>query len=173
MIYPEGYAGRIGCRHRRMKAEHGRAERRTRMTVERILSGKGRAVVTIESDRTLADAARLLTEKRIGAVVVSDSSRPVVGILSERDIVRAIAGRGAQVLDEPVSRCMTVKVVTCVGHTGVIEILELMTEGKFRHVPVVEDHRLVGIVSIGDIVKYRLAQAEAESAAMRDYIATA
>ena len=143
------------------------------MTVERILSEKGRTVVTIAPDRTLADAARLLTEKRIGAVVVGDSSRPVLGILSERDIVRALAARGAQILEEPVSHCMTAKVVTCVGHTGVIDVLELMTEGKFRHVPVVEDHRLVGIVSIGDIVKYRLAQAEAESRAMRDYIATA
>ncbi|WP_046865391.1 CBS domain-containing protein [Microvirga massiliensis] len=143
------------------------------MTVERILSDKGRAVVTVEPDRTLAEAARLLTEKRIGAVVVSDKSRPVIGILSERDIVRGIASHGAQILEEPVSRCMTTKVVTCVGHTGVLEVLELMTNGKFRHVPVVEDHQLVGIVSIGDIVKYRLAQAEAETRAMRDYIATA
>jgi CBS domain-containing protein len=143
------------------------------MTVERILSEKGRAVVTIEPDHTLAEAARLLTEKRIGAVVVTDKSHPVIGILSERDIVRGIASHGAKILEEPVSHCMTTKVVTCVGHTGVIDILELMTEGKFRHVPVVEDHRLVGIVSIGDIVKYRLAQAEAETRAMRDYIATA
>ena len=85
------------------------------MTVERILSDKGRAVVTVEPDRTLAEAARLLTEKRIGAVVVSDKSRPVIGILSERDIVKGIAGHGARILEEPVSRCMTTKVVTCVA----------------------------------------------------------
>ena len=139
------------------------------MTVERILSEKGRVVVTIEPDHTLAEAARLLTEKRIGAVVVTDKSHPVIGILSERDIVRGIASHGAKILEEPVSHCMTKKVV----NTGVLEVLELMTDGKFRHVPVVEDHRLVGIVSIGDIVKYRLAQAEAETRAMRDYIATA
>jgi CBS domain-containing protein len=97
----------------------------------------------------------------------------VVGILSERDIVRAIAERGPSALSEPVSRVMTEKVVTCTGQSGIQEVMELMTDGKFRHVPVVEGGRLVGVVSIGDIVKHRLAEMEAESQAMREYIATA
>ncbi|HEY8383791.1 MAG TPA: CBS domain-containing protein [Microvirga sp.] len=143
------------------------------MNVEHILQGKGRSVVTIEPARTLGEAARLLSERRIGAVIVGDTFRPVIGILSERDIVRAVAARGAAALDEPVSRSMTEKVVTCTARSGINEVMELMTDGKFRHVPVLDGNRLVGIVSIGDVVKHRLAEVEAESRAMRDYIATA
>jgi len=143
------------------------------MTVEHILLTKGRDVATIEPTVTLAEAARILSERRIGAVVVSDVFRPVVGILSERDIVRAVAARGTSALDEAVSTFMTEKVVTCTGQAAINEIMELMTDGKFRHVPVVEGGRLAGIVSIGDIVKHRLAEIEAETRAMRDYIATA
>jgi|SRR5215212_1272042 CBS domain-containing protein len=143
------------------------------MTVEHILRGKGRNIVTIEANRTLSEAARLLSDHRIGAVLVSDAFRPVLGILSERDIVRAIATRGAAALEEPVSRSMTEKVETCTGESAIHEVMEMMTVGKFRHVPVVEGGRLVGIVSIGDIVKHRLAEVEAETQAMRDYISTA
>jgi CBS domain-containing protein len=143
------------------------------MNVDHILQAKGRSVTTIEPACTLCDAARLLSERRIGAVVVSDAFRPVLGILSERDIVRALAARGAEALQEPVSRSMTQKVVTCTGAVAINEVMELMTEGKFRHVPVVEGGRLVGIISIGDVVKHRVAEIEAETAAMRDYIATA
>ena len=143
------------------------------MTVEHILRVKGRNVVTIDPQRTLAQAAQLLSERRIGAVIVGDTAHPVLGILSERDIVQAIASRGPRALDEPVSRSMTQKVVTCTGASAIHEIMELMTDGKFRHVPVVEGGRLSGIVSIGDIVKHRLAEVEAETRAMRDYIATA
>lgn len=148
------------------------------MTVEHILSGKGRHVVTIEPDRTLCDAARELSAKRIGAVVVASadapaSGSPVLGILSERDIVRVVAEHGAKVLDDPVSRHMTTKVVTCTGAAAINDVMEMITQGKFRHVPVVEGGRLVGIVSIGDIVKHRLAEIEAEHRALRDYIATA
>lgn len=143
------------------------------MTVEHILRAKGRNVVTIEPELTLAQAAQLLSERRIGAVIVGNTFRPVLGILSERDIVHALAARGPAALDEPVSRCMTEKVVTCTGASAINEVMELMTDGKFRHVPVVENGRLSGIVSIGDIVKHRLAEVEAESRAMRDYIATA
>ncbi len=143
------------------------------MTVEHILRVKGRNVVTIDPQRTLAQAAQLLSERRIGAVIVGDTAHPVLGILSERDIVQAIASRGPAALDEPVSRSMTQKVVTCTGASAIHEIMELMTDGKFRHVPVVEGGRLSGIVSIGDIVKHRLAEVEAETRAMRDYIATA
>jgi CBS domain-containing protein len=143
------------------------------MTVEHILRGKGRNVVTIEANCTLSEAARTLAEQRIGALIVSDAFRPVLGIISERDIVMAIAARGPAALDEPVARSMTQKVETCTGESGINEVMEMMTRGKFRHVPVVEGGRLVGIVSIGDIVKHRLAEVEAETQAMRDYIATA
>jgi CBS domain-containing protein len=143
------------------------------MTVDHILLSKGRHVVTIEPNRTLGEAAKLLSERKIGAVVVSDATRPVIGILSERDIVGAIAARGAAALEEPVSHSMTEKVITCTGHSGINEIMGIITEGKFRHVPVVEGGHLVGIVSIGDVVKHRLAEVEAETQAMREYIATA
>jgi CBS domain-containing protein len=143
------------------------------MTVDHILRSKGRNVVTIEPSRTLSEAARLLSERKIGAVVVSDEFRPVFGILSERDIVRAVARRGPSALDEPVSSFMTEKVVTCTGHSAINDLMEMMTDGKFRHIPVVEGTELAGIVSIGDIVKHRLAEVEAETRAMRDYIATA
>lgn len=143
------------------------------MTVEHILKTKGRDVVTIEANHTLGEAARLLSERRIGAIVVGNSFRPVLGILSERDIVRAVAARGASALDEPVSRSMTEKVVTCSCNAAVNEVMEIMTTGKFRHVPVMDDGRLAGIISIGDVVKHRVAEIEAETAAMRDYIAMA
>ncbi len=143
------------------------------MTVEHILSDKGRSVVTIEPQQTLADAARTLSERRIGSVLVTDGTRPVLGILSERDIVRAIAAEGAAALERPVSEYMTEKVVTCTGPSSITEVMELMTRGRFRHVPVIEDGQLRGIVSIGDIVNHRLAEIETEHQAMRDYIATA
>jgi CBS domain-containing protein len=143
------------------------------MNVEHILSEKGRVVMTIAPQASLMEAARMLTEKRIGAVVVADAGNPVLGILSERDIVRAIAANGTGALDEPVSRYMTSKVVTCTSRWPINDLMETMTRGKFRHVPVVEDGRLIGIASIGDVVKYRVAEIETESRALRDYIATA
>lgn len=143
------------------------------MNVDQILLLKGRNVVSIEIERTLGEAARLLTERRIGAVVVVDGKRPVSGILSERDIVKAIAAHGAQALDEPVSRFMTGLVVTCTGRHSINELMELMTQQKFRHVPVVESGELVGIISIGDVVKQRVEEIEAESQAIKEYIATA
>ncbi|GJD49961.1 Hypoxic response protein 1 [Methylobacterium crusticola] len=143
------------------------------MTVARILSQKGRTVVTVQPHRTLAEAAALLTEKGIGALVVSDAGQTVLGILSERDIIRAVVGGGGAALETPVSRHMTPKVVSCTRGTAVDEVMELMTEGRFRHVPVVEDGRLIGLVSIGDVVKHRIASVEAEHQALREYIATA
>ena len=143
------------------------------MNVEHILSDKGRHVVTVAPEATLMEVARTLSEKRIGAVVVSDSGAAVLGILSERDIVRAVATNGARALDEPVSRYMTAKVVTCTTRSAINDLMETMTTGKFRHVPILDDGRLIGIVSIGDIVKYRVAEIETESRALRDYIATA
>ncbi len=143
------------------------------MTVSMILAGKGREVVTIEPNATLGDAVGLLAEKRIGAIVILGADRRVVGILSERDIVRALADRGATVLHEPVSQSMTRKVSTCNESETVVQIMERMTAGKFRHVPVVDQGQLVGIISIGDVVKHRLHEMESELAAMRDYILTA
>jgi CBS domain-containing protein len=143
------------------------------MTVSTILADKGREIVTIEPAATLAEAARLLAEKRIGAALVLGADRRLVGIISERDIVQALAARGAAVLNEPVSQTMTRKVETCNERETISSIMERMTKGKFRHVPVVDQARLIGIVSIGDVVKHRLQEMERESAAMRDYILTA
>jgi CBS domain-containing protein len=143
------------------------------MTVNAILAEKGRDVVTVEPGANLADAARLLAEKRIGAVPVLGADRRLIGIISERDIVQALAARGAGALAEPVSQTMTRRVATCNEGEAITNIMERMTEGKFRHVPVVDQGRLVGIVSIGDVVKHRLQAMERESAAMRDYILTA
>jgi CBS domain-containing protein len=143
------------------------------MTVEHILAGKGTDVATVQPERSLAEAAKAMADRRIGALVVSDGDRAVLGILSERDIVRAVARHGGSALDEPVSRFMTSNVVTCRREASINELMGLMTEGKFRHVPVVEGGRLTGIVSIGDVVKNRLAEIEAEHQALREYIATA
>ena len=143
------------------------------MTVSVILAHKGRDVVTIDPAESLAQAIRLLTEKRIGAAIVLGADRRIAGIISERDIVRALAARGAAVLDEPISGTMTRKVVTCNENETVASIMERITAGKFRHVPVVDQGRLVGLVSIGDIVKHRVYEMERESVAMRDYIMTA
>jgi CBS domain-containing protein len=143
------------------------------MTVSTILAAKGREVVTIEPGVNIAAAAQLLAEKRIGAALVLGADRHIVGIISERDIVRVLADRGRAVLDEPVSLAMTRKVSTCNEADTVSNIMERMTKGKFRHVPVVDQGRLVGIVSIGDVVKHRLHEMEHESAAMHEYILTA
>jgi CBS domain-containing protein len=143
------------------------------MTVLSILSEKGREVATIAPERSMAEAASLLSERRIGAVIVTGPAHDVAGILSERDIVHAIARQGATALTEPVSRFMTSRVQTCREDTTINAVMELMTAGKFRHMPVVDDGRLCGIVSIGDIVKRRVAEIEAEHRALRDYIAMA
>ena len=143
------------------------------MTVSVILAGKGRDVVTIEPAARLAEAVRVLAEKRIGAALVLGADRRIAGIISERDIVRALAVRGAAALDEPISQTMTRKVETCNESESVAAIMERMTAGKFRHMPVVDQGRLLGVVSIGDIVKHRLQEMEHESGAMREYIMTA
>jgi CBS domain-containing protein len=143
------------------------------MTVSVILAGKGRDVASIEPNATLSAAIRMLAEKRIGALLILGADHRVVGVLSERDIVRALAERGAEALDDPVSRTMTRNVSTCTEKETISSIMERMTEGKFRHVPVVEQGRLVGIVSIGDVVKHRVREMERDSAAMHDYILSA
>ena len=142
------------------------------MTVRSILNTKGHQILSVEPDAKLASAVKLLGEKRIGAVLVMAQSR-IEGILSERDIVRVLGERGASVLDEPVSNVMTRKVVSCKETDTVAEIMEMMTTGKFRHLPVVDNNKVVGLISIGDVVKWRVREYEAEQEALRDYIKTA
>lgn len=143
------------------------------MTIARILADKGDSVVTTSPERTLDEAIHLLAEKRIGALVVSRPDGSVAGIISERDIMRALAGLGGAAFDAPVSEHMTADVVTCRRSTTVEDVMGLMTQGRFRHVPVCEEGRLVGLISIGDVVKTRIAAVEAEHQALRDYITMA
>ncbi len=143
------------------------------MIVKAILSAKGGDVISIEPTATLETAVRTLTEHRIGALLVLGTDRRVIGILSERDIVRVLAAQGAGVLSQPLSQIMTRKVVTCTSSDTIGMVMERMTAGKFRHVPVVEQDQVIGIISIGDVVKYRLQEMEHELAALRDYIQTA
>jgi CBS domain-containing protein len=143
------------------------------MTVQKILSNKGSNVITTVPTATLESGIRILAEREIGALVVLDAGQRVIGVLSERDIVRALAERGAGALTEPLARVMTRKVSTCTQSETVNSIMEQMTAGKFRHVPVVEQERLVGIVSIGDVVKHTLMAMQHESKALHDYIQTA
>ena len=142
------------------------------MTVHAILESKGHQVVSVQPDVTVADAVKILGEKRIGAILVMKGSS-IEGIFSERDVVRVLAERGASILQEPVSKVMTRKVVTCGRTETVSGLMEKMTQGKFRHLPVVEDGRVIGIISIGDIVKRRVMEYEKEQEALRDYIKTA
>ena len=143
------------------------------MTIARILAAKGRDVVTTQPHRTLAEAAALLTARNIGAAVVADAQGRIRGILWERDIVHAIGKGGAAALNDAVSKHMTTPVVTTDEDESVHIAMEKMTVRRCRHLPVVVDEKLVGIVSIGDVVKYRLEQIEHEYQAMREYIATA
>ena len=142
------------------------------MTVRAILDTKGHQIQSVEPEANLSAAIKILAERKIGAVLVM-SRGSIEGILSERDIVRVLGDRGAAVLDEPVSAVMTRKVVSCRQSDTVSGIMEMMTLGKFRHLPVVEDGRVVGLISIGDIVKWRVSEYEAEQAALRDYIKSA
>ena len=142
------------------------------MTVRSILNTKGHQIMSVEPDAKLAAAVKLLAEKKIGAVLVMNQGR-LEGILSERDIVRVLGERGAGALEEPVSQVMTRKVVTCKETDTVAELMEMMTTGKFRHLPVVDNGKVVGLISIGDIVKRRVQEYESEQEALRDYIKTA
>ncbi len=142
------------------------------MQVARILQDKGCDVISVTPERTVAEAARVLAARRIGAVLVMEGER-IAGVLSERDIVRGLGTEGAAVLDWPVSRLMTRDVVTARPTDRLVELMALMTERRFRHLPVVDDEgRLLGIVSIGDIVKYRIAEIQHTADALKDYIAT-
>ena len=143
------------------------------MTVKAILSRKGGDIVTIAPTANLTAAVQLLAERRIGALIVTGPDNRVAGILSERDIVRTLAERGPAALDENVGAVMTRKVTTCTEADTIASLMERMTEGKFRHLPVVDQGRLVGVISIGDVVKYRIEEVVHDADALREYIATA
>jgi CBS domain-containing protein len=141
------------------------------MIVKNILAGKrGGNVVTIEPTADLTAAVKLLAERRIGAVVILGADHRIVGILSERDIVRTLAERGPTALSELVGQVMTRDVKTCSEADTIENLMGRMTTGKFRHMPVVEQEKLIGIVSIGDVVKNRVEEIEHEAEALRDYI---
>ncbi len=142
------------------------------MNVATILAGKGRDVTTISSTADLLDVARSLSAQKIGAIIVTDDGGAVSGIISERDIVNAIAKNGAEVLLRPVSNHMTQNVITCHDEETTSDLMGKMTQGRFRHLPVVNDGKLDGIISIGDVVKMRIAEAQLEADAMREYIAS-
>ena len=142
------------------------------MNVASILKSKGRAVSTVRPNATLLDITKKLAPKKIGAVVVVGDNGHVDGIISERDIIRALADHGAQALSLMVSEVMTRTVVACQETSELDELMETMTKGRFRHLPVIEDDALVGIISIGDVVKINLAEVEMEVSAMRNYLAT-
>ncbi len=139
------------------------------MTVQRILNNKGPAVVTCRPQDKVGDVAKVLADRKIGAVVITQDDA-VMGILSERDIVRAIAGQGGKALEKPASEIMTKKVITCALLDTNDDVMQVMTGGRFRHLPVVEEGKLAGIISIGDVVKRRIAEMEREAAEIREYI---
>ncbi|WP_182084817.1 CBS domain-containing protein [Aureimonas sp. ME7] len=143
------------------------------MSIRQILEAKGRDVVEIDPGATIAEAVALLAERHIGALVATAGDRAVAGILSERDIVRLLAEGGTDSLAGSVGEAMTRNVTTADEDTTVDEALEVMTRGRFRHLPVCEEGRLVGIVSIGDVVKRRIEAVEQEAEEMRNYIHTA
>jgi len=144
------------------------------MHVDHILREKGREIVWLTADATLSEAARLLAHRRIGAVVVKDALGSLCGILSERDVVRAVAAESVLALARPVSAYMTRAVATCKETDSVEELMEMMTLGRFRHVPVVDaSGQLCGIVSIGDVVKSRIEETLRETTNLRAYIAAA
>lgn len=142
------------------------------MNIGQILKAKGRGVTTARPDATLLEIIDKLAAKKIGAIVIVGDKGDVVGIVSERDIIRKLGQGGALVLSEPVANTMTASVITCREATTLDELMEVMTQGRFRHVPVVEDGALVGIISIGDVVKNHIAEVEMEVTAMRGYFVT-
>lgn len=140
------------------------------MIVEQILNDKGHEVVTLRADHTLMEAAHLLDEKKIGAVVTLGLDDRIIGVLSERDIVRQLARHGSAALEMPVGSAMTRSVVTVHAATPIDEALQTMTDRRIRHLPVVSNDRLTGVISIGDLVKWKIAEAEAEARAMKSYL---
>ncbi len=140
------------------------------MLIAQILAAKGSQVVSTRPETTIADVASLLKQKRIGAVVVTDPDGRLCGIISERDLARGLADYGAGLLKMTVAELMTAEVVTGSPEDGLEKLMQTMTDGRFRHLPVVKDGELIGIISIGDVVKHRLEELEAETHQLQDYI---
>ncbi len=141
------------------------------MTVQQILKLKGDGgVVTVPSTASLSEAAQVLSARRIGAVVVSDDGQRPLGILSERDIVRELGRRGVSCMADPVTGVMTAKLVTCVRSDHATEVMQKMTDGRFRHMPVMEGEVMIGFISIGDVVKSRLSELSMEKDALEGMI---
>ncbi len=143
------------------------------MSVAYILATKGHDVATTQPHRTMQEAAAGLADRGVGALIVTGGDGEVLGVLSERDIIRAVGRHGAGALHDPVSKHMTAKVATASMDETMESVMERMTNGRFRHLPVLENGRLAGVISIGDVVKNRLEGLESEHRAMREYIATA
>jgi len=142
------------------------------MNVASILKVKGKLVATAPSEDTVETVAQKLASKKIGAIVIVNEGGDVAGIISERDIIRVIAEQGSAALRQPVSTVMTKNVMTCNQANTIDQMMSIMTQGRFRHVPVIEEGSLVGIISIGDVVKHHIAEVEMEVTAMRDYLAS-
>jgi CBS domain-containing protein len=140
------------------------------MSVRSILKEKGPRVVTVTSDTTIRDVVATLARERIGTVVVSDDGATVAGMLSERDVIQGLADSGAALLDRPASALMTRAVTSTRADAPLLNVLDVMTQGRFRHMPVLENGRLVGLVSIGDAVKARLDMLESEASQLKEYI---
>ena len=141
------------------------------MSVSEILAEKGNSVVTTSQDQTLMEVANILADKKIGATIVVDSKNDVCGIASERDIIRHIAADGSEALKKPIGVCMTQNVVSCELSETIDGVMEKMTAGRFRHLPVIENGALLGIVSIGDVVKRKIQMAEHDAEELKRYIA--
>ena len=141
------------------------------MSVSDILATKGRDVFTADGDMTIQEISNILATKKIGATVVLNKDGNVCGIASERDLVRQIAKSGADALSKPISICMTQKVVSCDETETIDQLMEKMTKGRFRHLPVITEGKLTGIISIGDVVKRKIQQAEREAEEIKRYIA--
>ena len=142
------------------------------MTVAAILAEKGRDILTASPEKKLSEICDVLAAKKIGAILLTNADGSIAGIISERDIVQAVARNGGAALSAPVSEHMTSEVMTCGEQETINEVMERMTQGRFRHLPVVVDGKLSGVISIGDVVKFRIAQAEREAEEMRSYITT-
>jgi CBS domain-containing protein len=141
------------------------------MTVAAILGDKGNSIISAGPDASLEVIAGTLAKNKIGAIIILEKDGSVCGIASERDVVRQVAQEGRDALGKPVSGCMTRKVISCSPEQTIDEVMGIMTKNKFRHIPVMDDGKLVGIISIGDVVKRKIEQAERDAEEMKRYIA--
>ncbi|MGC6511184.1 MAG: CBS domain-containing protein [Parvibaculales bacterium] len=142
------------------------------MTVKSILDEKGAGILSIGSDRTLLEAVKVLEKEGVGALVVSSPEKALAGIISERDVVRGLCQNGQGVLQDTVAEHMTSQVITIAPEKSVVEAMEIMTEKRIRHLPVMQEGALIGLISIGDVVKRRISMTEAEAQALKEYIST-